>query len=96
MSSPSTAQLSIAEYGVACGASLRMWSSYLPQSQITGFDIRPECSSICDDLDNVSVEICDISSYKNDSFVDKYDLIIDDASTSQSILSPHLLTPFLG
>ena len=39
--------LQIAEVGVACGASLRMWANYCPTSVIWGFDIRPECANLC-------------------------------------------------
>ena len=51
------ARLRIGEIGVACGASLRMWANYLPQSQIEGFDIRPDCAHLCKDLPSVKITI---------------------------------------
>ena len=41
------ASLSICEFGVACGASLRMWANYLPKSNVYGFDVRDECAKLC-------------------------------------------------
>ena len=70
--------LKIAEFGVACGASLWMWSKYLPQASIVGFDIRPECANLCKELDNVGIEIADPAKCSLGTF--QYDLIIDDAS----------------
>ncbi len=55
-----SASLFIVEAGVACGASLRMWGNYLPASQIIGYDIRPECSKLCEDMKNVEIRIDDL------------------------------------
>lgn len=86
-----TAELNIVEYGVACGASLRMWANYLPKSNIFGIDIRDDCKTICSDVDNVSISILDVTKKSAASFLgDKgaFDLIIDDAShISEDILS---------
>ena len=71
-----TAQLRVGEIGVACGASLRMWANYLPQSSIEGFDIRPECASLCKDLSNVSITIADARTLDRRN----YDLFVDDGS----------------
>ena len=83
-------KLNIVEYGVACGASLRMWSNYLPSSNIFGIDVRKECESICSNLENVEILIFDISSSDDSKFLgqkEKFDLIIDDAShISEDIL----------
>ena len=76
-----TAELNIVEYGVACGASLRMWANYLPKSNIFGIDIRDDCKTICSDVDNVSISILDVTKKSAASFLgDKgaFDLIIDD------------------
>lgn len=74
-----TAQLHIAEAGVACGASLHMWSHYLPDSVIIGYDVRPECAELCQDLDNVRIVIGDPA--KMDEPDDApFDVFIDDAS----------------
>lgn len=73
--------MTIGEIGVACGASLRMWANYLPNAKIIGFDIRPDCSKLCKDLDNVSIVIGDAT---NPGTLDQYnaffDLFVDDGS----------------
>jgi hypothetical protein len=71
-----TAELLIGEVGVACGASLRMWANYLPNSRIEGFDIRPECNRLCRDLTNVTITICD----PRQTHREGYDLFVDDGS----------------
>lgn len=72
------ASLSICEFGVACGASLRMWANYVPKSKIYGFDIRPECATLCQDLENVRILISDPRSYDFDGQI--FDLVVEDAS----------------
>lgn len=72
-----SACLAIVEAGVACGASLRMWGNYLPASQITGYDIRPECKELCKDMGNVEIRIEDLCKTK---LAEEVDLFIDDAS----------------
>lgn len=74
-----TAELVIAEAGVACGASLHMWSHYLPESTIIGYDIRPECAKLCRDLKNVRIEIGDPAQMSEPSDA-PFDVFIDDAS----------------
>lgn len=54
-------KLRVTEIGVACGASLRMWSDYLPESEICGYDIRPECASLCGDKGNIKITISDLT-----------------------------------
>lgn len=73
-------QLTVAEFGVACGASLRMWSNYLPSSNIFGFDIRDECKNLCQDLKNCEIIIEDVTQIESHHNREKFDLIIDDAS----------------
>jgi hypothetical protein len=70
--------LQIAEVGVACGASLRMWANYCPTSVIWGFDIRPECANLCKDLDNVRIQIVDPRQYQMPA--KSLDLFVDDGS----------------
>ena len=70
--------LEIAEAGVACGASLRMWANYLPGSTITGYDIRPECANLCGDLKNVRIRIADPALLEAPATM--FDLFVDDAS----------------
>ena len=72
-----SASLFIVEAGVACGASLRMWGNYLPASQIIGYDIRPECSKLCEDMKNVEIRIDDLC---KKGLAEEVDLFIDDAS----------------
>lgn len=74
-----TAQLHIAEAGVACGASLHMWSHYLPDSVIIGYDVRPECAELCQDLDNVRIVIGDPAKMGEPDDA-PFDVFIDDAS----------------
>ena len=68
---------SLLEIGVACGASLKMWSEYLPNAQITGLDIRPECANICKGYDRINIVIDDATTWIPNH---KYDVIIDDGS----------------
>lgn len=68
----------IGEFGVACGASLRMWANYVPNATIVAWDIRPECATLCADLDSVSILTGDPA--KAPGAKGQYDLIIDDAS----------------
>ena len=78
------AGLSIVEFGVACGASLRMWGSYLPSSHVTGIDVRRECSGLCVDMNNVQIVVADVTDSSQLSkcqvFQGPVDLIVDDAS----------------
>lgn len=72
------AVLRIVEAGVACGASLHMWSHYLPRSFVIGYDIREECKLLCKSLPNVEIHIQDLCKVSpEDQFID---LFIDDAS----------------
>lgn len=73
-----SARITLGEVGVACGASLRMWANYLPSSEIYGFDIRPECALLCQDLRNVKIIIQDL--VKEDLSELAFDIFIDDAS----------------
>jgi len=70
-------ELDIVEFGVACGASLRMWANYMPSSRIVGLDIREDCSGLCSDLQNVKIFIADPATWNSDH---SFDLIVDDAS----------------
>jgi hypothetical protein len=72
-----TALFTICEAGVACGASLRMWGNYFPVSKIIGYDIRPECAELCQDMKNVEIRIADLCKRGMGEYVD---IFIDDAS----------------
>jgi 2-polyprenyl-3-methyl-5-hydroxy-6-metoxy-1,4-benzoquinol methylase len=75
--------INLLEIGVACGASLRTWSHYLPSSSITGLDIREDCKHLCADLANIDIMITDATDSKRINLTlgnTKYDLIIDDGS----------------
>ncbi len=80
--------LRVVEAGVACGASLHMWSHYLPRSFVIGYDIREECKDLCKSLPNVEIRIEDLCKSKlKEEFVD---LFIDDASH----ISEHMVDMF--
>jgi hypothetical protein len=68
----------IAEAGIACGASLRAFANYLPGSTIYGYDIRPECAGLCENLHNVNIVIDDPAKMEAPDFC--FDIFIDDAS----------------
>lgn len=70
--------LSICEIGVACGASLKMWSHYLPDAEVVGIDVRSECSEVCRDWPNIRIQIGDPRELAVEP--DRFDLIVDDAS----------------
>ena len=76
--------LNIVEYGIACGASLRMWANFLPNSSVYGVDVREECKLLCADLNNVHISICDITDKQSvdqlQIFKEQFDIIVDDAS----------------
>ena len=81
-----TAKIAICEIGVACGASLRMWGNYLPNSDVLGIDVRAECAELCKDMENVCIEI--FNPVKERLSGRHFDLLIDDAShISEDILS---------
>ena len=63
-----THSLRLAEIGVACGASLRMWANHLPAATIEGFDIQPECANLCKDLKNVTITISDPRQVNREGF----------------------------
>ena len=82
------------EIGVACGASLKMWSRYFPYGKITGVDIRPECAELCKGYPNIEIKIADAT--KERMFGD-WDVVIDDGShvAGHIAKSFHLNWPWL-
>lgn len=82
-------EIVIGEVGIACGASLRMWAHHLPQSKIFGFDIRPECASLCNDLGNVELRIGDATAPSTFDQL-SFDLFVDDGSH----ISEHIVQTF--
>lgn len=76
------ARLRVIEAGVACGASLHMWSHYLPKSDIVGYDVRPECADLCRSRDNVEIHIGNpitvTESWDCDLFIDDASHIAED------------------
>ena len=75
------AHINVGEVGVACGASLRMWANYLPAGKIFGFDIRPDCGKLCEDLSNVSIIIQDATKLGSlNQYNSFFDLFVDDGS----------------
>lgn len=79
--------INLLEIGVACGASLKMWSRYFPYAKITGVDIRPECKELCQGYPNVSIQIADAT---KETIFGSWDVIIDDGSH----LSAHIARAF--
>ena len=66
------------EVGVACGASLKMWSRYFgEQAEIVGLDVRPECAGLCAAYPNIRIDIGDATTWTPDG---TFDVIIDDGS----------------
>lgn len=70
------------EIGVACGASLKMWSRYFPEGLITGIDIRPECRALCSGYPNIEVVVADATRNRVNCRWpgESYRVIIDDGS----------------
>jgi hypothetical protein len=69
--------INLLEIGVACGASLKMWSRFFPYAKVTGVDIRPECEALCSGYPNVRIVIADAT---RQVVAGEYDVIIDDGS----------------
>lgn len=69
--------LALLEIGVACGASLKMWSRYFPQAKITGVDINPLCANLCQDYENINIVIADAT---QETIMGHWDIILDDGS----------------
>ena len=67
----------LCEIGVACGASLKMWSTYLPDARILGLDVREECKQLCKDYVNVEIVIDNVLDLRYDH---DFDVVIDDSS----------------
>lgn len=80
--------INLLEIGVACGASLKMWSRYFPYGKITGVDIRPECAGLCQGYPNISIKIADATKEK---FFGEWDVIVDDGSH----MPGHIVKAFL-
>jgi cephalosporin hydroxylase len=74
---PAYEPLALLEIGVACGASLKMWSRYMPHAQITGVDINPDCAKLCQDYNNIRIVIADAT---KEQIPGTFDVIIDDGS----------------
>jgi hypothetical protein len=69
--------INLLEIGVACGASLKMWSRFFPYAKIKGVDIRPECQALCGGYPNVEIYIADAT---KEAVPGQYDVVIDDGS----------------
>lgn len=67
----------LCEIGVACGASLKMWSTYLPEARIVGIDVRPDCRRVCSDYPRIEIIIADVLDLEYNSC---FDVVIDDSS----------------
>jgi hypothetical protein len=69
--------VALLEIGVACGASLKMWSRHFPYGKITGVDIRPECASLCQGYPNINIVIADAT---KEAVPGMFDVVVDDGS----------------
>lgn len=69
--------LRLMEIGVACGSSLKMWSKYFANAQITGVDIRPDCAKLCKLYPNIRIVIANAT---QGTIPGPFDIIIDDGS----------------
>ncbi|MEK1929845.1 MAG: class I SAM-dependent methyltransferase [Pararhizobium sp.] len=69
--------INLLEIGVACGASLKMWSRYFLYGKITGVDIRPECAELCKGYPSIEIKIADAT---KERMFGEWDVIIDDGS----------------
>jgi len=67
----------LCELGVACGASLKMWSHYLPHARVVGVDVRGECARVCRAHSSIEIVIGDVLSL---DFPNAFEVVIDDAS----------------
>ena len=65
------------EIGVACGASLKMWSRYFRDARVVGVDVRPECASLCRNYPGISIRIGDARAARQP---ETFDVIVDDGS----------------
>lgn len=82
---PTYEPMALLEIGVACAASLKMWSRYFPHAKITGVDINPACAELCRDYDNIRIVIKDAT---KEVIPGNYSVIIDDGShTATDIFS---------
>jgi hypothetical protein len=79
--------INLLEIGVACGASLKMWSRYFPYGRITGVDIRPECADLCKGYPNIEIKIADATKAP---LLGDWDVIVDDGSH----ISGHIVKAF--
>ena len=60
---------------------LKNVANYLPAGEIFGFDIRPECGTLCQDLSNVSIMIEDATKLAQlNKYQSFFDLFVDDGS----------------
>lgn len=71
--------IALLEIGVACGASLKMWSRYLFNAYVCGADIRPECTVLCQGYDHIGIVHADATRQAIKTHA-PWDIIIDDGS----------------
>jgi cyclopropane fatty-acyl-phospholipid synthase-like methyltransferase len=65
------------EIGVACGASLKMWSKYFRDAVVVGVDLREGCAGLCRGYPAISIRIADARAARQP---ESFDVIIDDGS----------------
>jgi len=75
----------LVEVGIACGASLKMWSNYFSNGEIIGADINEDCKKLCSSYKNVEIRIKDATL---ETVAEQFDIFVDDGShISKDILS---------
>ena len=65
------------EVGVACGASLKMWSAWFKRGQVLGVDVNPKCAALCKGYGRISIRVADA---RTEEIGGEFDVVIDDAS----------------
>jgi hypothetical protein len=74
--------ITLLELGVKTGASLRMWEEYLPQAQIHGVDLNPECAAHAGERIEVHILSQDDEAGLDElaESVGGFDVVLDDCS----------------
>jgi cyclopropane fatty-acyl-phospholipid synthase-like methyltransferase len=71
------AGVALLEIGVACGASLKMWSKYFSDARVVGVDVRDGCAGLCRNYPGISIRIADARALRQP---ESFDVVIDDGS----------------
>lgn len=69
--------LHLLEIGVACGASLKAWSTYFRDASVIGVDVREDCLKLCRRFPRIEIRLCDA---RRQAQPERFDVIVDDGS----------------